>query len=103
MIISLLMIYSIAVFIVGFSYYIVPERLYGQTIGKRVFGIHVMDISGIRVGWKQAVVRNLAKYNFEFLPLEFVLGWLMKKDETPIQKATDIIAETRVVRYLWNI
>lgn len=99
-IITLFMIYSIILFLIGFSYYIIPERLYGQTIGKRIFGIHVMDISGIRIGWKQAIVRNIAKYNTEFLPLEFILGWLIKKQDTPIQKATDILAETRVVKYL---
>ena len=99
MVIGLLMIYSVIVFGIGFSYYIIPERLYGQTIGKRMLDIHVMDVSGIRVGWKQVFVRNIAKYNFEFLPLEFVLGWLIKDAKAPIQKATDVLAETRVVRY----
>jgi uncharacterized RDD family membrane protein YckC len=96
------MLYSIGVFAIGFSYYIIPERLYGQTVGKRLFGIHVMDISGIRIGWKQAIVRNLAKYNTEFLPLEFILGWLIRKKNMSIQKATDVLAETRVVKYMWS-
>lgn len=103
MIISLLMIYGIIIFIVGFSYYIIPERLYGQTLGKRMLGIHVMDISGIRIGWKQAIIRNIAKYNFEFLPLEFLLGWLIKEKDAPIHKATDILGETRVVKYNWEV
>ncbi|MCE7737020.1 MAG: RDD family protein [Candidatus Heimdallarchaeota archaeon] len=95
----LLILYSSSIFIIGFSYYIIPERLYGQTIGKRLLGIHVMDISGIRIGWKQAIVRNIAKYNTEFLPLEFILGWLIRKGDESIQKATDTLAETRVVMY----
>ena len=47
--------------VIGFGYYILAEGIYGQTIGKRIVGIRVVDEGGGHVGFGAAVVRNLLR------------------------------------------
>jgi uncharacterized RDD family membrane protein YckC len=42
----------------GSAYMIVGHRLWGQTLGKAVFGIRVVDVSGRPLSWRQASLRE---------------------------------------------
>jgi uncharacterized RDD family membrane protein YckC len=50
--------YSIIHEVAYFAYTIVGHARWGQTIGKGVVGIRVLDLSGRRIGWRQAVRRS---------------------------------------------
>ncbi|MCY4730834.1 RDD family protein [Natronomonas gomsonensis] len=50
-----------AVLVGYFSYYIVPEWLYGRTLGKQLLGIIVIRSDGRVPSLEQAVLRNLLR------------------------------------------
>jgi len=56
-------------------YYMATESLYGQTLGKMITGIAVVDINKKKIGIFQAFVRNLPKALLFFLmsPLGFIM------------------------------
>ncbi|MHA2246133.1 MAG: RDD family protein [Candidatus Hodarchaeales archaeon] len=93
--------YALGAVIIYSAYFIVLEKIFSATIGKRVLGLQAVDISGIRLTWKQAIVRNFSKLPgfAEFLPFDIILGMLMnERGQGEYQRATDILAETIVVR-----
>ncbi|WP_178915917.1 RDD family protein [Natronomonas gomsonensis] len=52
----------VSIILVGyFSYYIVPEWLYGRTLGKQLLGIIVLRSDGRVPSLEQAVLRNLLR------------------------------------------
>jgi len=81
---------------VFFGYPILLEGLFSTTIGKKLFGLIVIDVSGIRISWKQAIIRNLPKTQAEFLFFDVLIGKYIQK--TTNQRALDQVAETLVVR-----
>lgn len=50
--------FSLAQEIAYFAYTIIGHARWGQTLGKRVVGIRVLDVSGRPIGWRQAVRRS---------------------------------------------
>lgn len=97
----LALLYALGTVIIFTAYFIVFERLFSATIGKKLFGLQAVDISGIRLTWKQAIVRNFTKLPgiIEFLPFDMILGMLMnERGQGEYQRATDILAETIVVK-----
>ncbi len=86
--------FSIAVF-----YGIVTEWLMnGQTLGKRLFGLRVIDERGLSLGFKQIVIRNLFRM-LDALPSTFYLiGGLACLFTRRCQRIGDIAAGTLVVR-----
>ncbi len=81
-----------------FCYPILLEGLFSTTIGKRLFGLIVIDVSGIKITWKQAIIRNLPKTQAEFLFFDVLIGKYIQK--TNNQRALDQVAETLVVRIM---
>ncbi len=47
--------------LITFGYFTLMEWLFGSTIGKWVFGIRVVDFSGRRISFGQALFRNLLR------------------------------------------
>lgn len=87
--------------IIMFLYFVVSEKLWATTIGKWVFKLRTVDVSGIKPTWKQVIIRNFTKFQGEFLPFDIIIGMLMEKEKgTPgrYQRATDILVDTMVVR-----
>jgi len=90
--------YVIGWFIVGVGYGIFFEWSWrGQTIGKRLFRLRVVDVQGMRLQFNQIVVRNLLRFVDE-LPLFYFVGgvtcWLNSK----CQRLGDLAANTVVIR-----
>jgi len=90
--------YVIGWFVIGIGYGIFFEWSWrGQTIGKRLFRLRVVDVEGMRLQFNQIVVRNLLRFVDELPAFYFVGGvtcWLNSK----CQRLGDIAANTVVIR-----
>jgi len=63
----------------------------------------VVDESGIRITWQQAIIRNLTKtfISTEFLILDVILGIGLEKQDpqkAKKQRSLDVLAETMVIQ-----
>ena len=90
--------YVIGWFVVSIGYGIFLEWTWrGQTIGKRLFRLRVMDVEGMKLQFNQIVVRNLLRF-VDSLPVFYFVGgvtcWLSPK----CQRLGDIAANTVVIR-----
>jgi uncharacterized RDD family membrane protein YckC len=88
----------IGYFFLSIGYGILFEWVWrGQTVGKRLLRLRVMDVEGMRLQFNQIVVRNLLRF-LDSLPLFYFVGgvtcWLNSK----CQRLGDIAANTIVVR-----
>lgn len=81
-----------AVFVFGLLYFPVLEAVFGQTVGKRVFGTAVSRENGERIGFGAAVLRRLP-FLFDFWPVDAAFLFFTKKR----QRAFDIVARTVVI------
>jgi uncharacterized RDD family membrane protein YckC len=90
--------YVIGWFVIGIGYGIFFEWSWrGQTIGKRLFRLRVVDVEGMRLQFNQIVVRNLLRFVDELPAFYFVGGltcWLNSK----CQRLGDLAANTIVIR-----
>lgn len=85
-------------FLVDWGYFILLESVWsGQTVGKRALGLRVIQESGVRIGFYQAVLRNLAR-PVDRLPLLYLVGGVSALFTTSQQRLGDLLAGTIVVR-----
>ena len=88
----------IGYFVVSIGYGITLEWFWrGQTIGKRLLRLRVMDVEGMRLQFNQIVVRNLLRF-VDSLPLFYFVGGLTCWLNSKSQRLGDIAANTIVVR-----
>jgi uncharacterized RDD family membrane protein YckC len=90
---------ALGYFVVGIGYGITCEWAWrGQTVGKRLLRLRVVDAEGLRLQFNQIVTRNLLRF-VDSLPLFYFVGgvvcWLSPK----CQRLGDIAANTIVIRY----
>ncbi|MHA2337464.1 MAG: RDD family protein [Candidatus Hodarchaeales archaeon] len=98
---AVLLFYVLGAAVIYSVYFIFLEKSFSTTIGKKLLGLQVVDKSGVKMTWKQSVVRNFTKLPgiVEFLVFDIILGMLMmERGQGEHQKATDILAETIVVK-----
>jgi len=69
----------------------------GQTVGKRMLGLHVVDAHGGRLQFSQVVMRNLVRA-VDMLPAFYLLGGVVTLFNAKFQRLGDIAAGTVVVR-----
>lgn len=85
-------------FLVYFGYSIVLEWVgRGQTIGKKLLRIRVMDAQGLDLAFHQIVLRNLLRA-VDILPAFYLLGGLASLVSPLAQRLGDLAAGTVVVR-----
>ena len=85
-------------FAIGFAYGALLEGFWnGQTIGKRLFHLRVIDQSGLPLRIEQAWVRNLMRV-FDALPLAYLVGGISALSSRLMQRFGDRVAGTLVVR-----
>lgn len=90
---------TIFVFAFGFGYRIVMEwRFRGQTLGKRILRLRVMDAGGLRLQLNQIVLRNLIRV-VDMLPIAYALGGATMLFNARNQRLGDIAANS-IVTYL---
>jgi len=90
--------YVIAYFVISIGYGIVMEWFWrGQTIGKKVLRLRVVDVDGLRLQFNQIVVRNLLRF-VDALPFFFFVGGVMCWFSPKAQRLGDLAANTVVIR-----
>src|SRR5229473_1580669 len=93
-----LMVITLAEFVIGFAYSALLEGFWnGQTIGKRLFHLRVIDQSGLPLRVEQAWVRNLMRV-FDALPFAYLIGGISALSNPLMQRFGDRLAGTLVVR-----
>jgi uncharacterized RDD family membrane protein YckC len=89
----------LAYFLVSIGYGIITEWYWqGQTIGKRLLRLRVMDVQGLRLRFSQVVIRNLLRF-VDTLPAFYMVGGLACLISSRAQRLGDFAANTVVV---WN-
>ncbi|SHJ23376.1 Uncharacterized membrane protein YckC, RDD family [Desulfatibacillum alkenivorans DSM 16219] len=90
--------FTIASFVINIAYAMVLEWAWrGQTIGKRVLGMRVMDENGFHLTPYQIIMRNLLRFA-DMLPLYYMLGGIFCLVSPKSQRLGDIAANTVVIR-----
>ncbi|MGV3623451.1 MAG: RDD family protein [Archangium sp.] len=85
-------------FVVDWGYMVLLESVWsGQTVGKRVMGLRVIQDTGVRVGVTQSLLRNLVR-PVDKLPLFYLVGGATALMSESQQRLGDILAGTIVVR-----
>lgn len=85
-------------FAISIGYPIATEWFWrGQTLGKRLLRLRVMDAQGLRLKPSQVVVRNLLRF-VDSLPLLYALGGASCLLSRRCQRLGDLAANTIVVR-----
>jgi hypothetical protein len=85
-------------FVLSTGYGIALEwRFRGQTLGKRVLGLRVMDAQGLRLEFSQIVIRNLLRA-IDLLPVFYLVGGMVAVFTRNSQRLGDLAANTIVVR-----
>jgi uncharacterized RDD family membrane protein YckC len=90
--------YTVLYFIISIGYGMAFEWLWrGQTVGKKILRLRVVDAEGLKLQFHQIVMRNLLRF-VDSLPFFYVIGgvscWFSKR----FQRLGDIAANTIVVR-----
>ena len=86
-------------FVISTGYSIATEWYWqGQTLGKRLLKLRVMDEQGLRLQFSQIVIRNLLRF-VDSLPLFYMVGGMACLISKKAQRLGDFAANTLVV---WN-
>lgn len=92
------MVITLAEFAIGFAYSALLEGFWnGQTMGKRLFHLRVIDQTGLPLRIEQAWVRNLMRV-FDALPFAYLVGGISVLSSPLMQRFGDRAAGTLVVR-----
>ena len=90
--------YTLAFFVISIGYGILLEWFWrGQTLGKKLFRLRVMDAEGMRLQFNQIVTRNLIRF-VDSLPGLYLVGGVACLVHPACQRLGDIAANTVVVR-----
>lgn len=85
-------------FLLQIGYGLFCEWLWrGQTIGKRMLRLRVVDASGLRLQFSQVVIRNLIRF-VDMLPAFYLVGGASTLLNRRSQRLGDIAANTIVIR-----
>ncbi len=91
-------LYTLVTFLVFFGYNIVFEMLWrGQTPGKRVCRLRVIDAAGLELRPSQVIMRNILRL-VDLLPGFYLLGGLVSFLNPQRRRLGDLAANTLVVR-----
>jgi len=88
----------VSYFVISIGYGIFFEWNWrGQTVGKRLLRLRVVDVEGMRLQFNQIVVRNLLRF-VDALPAFYFVGGLTCWLNSRCQRLGDIAANTVVIR-----
>lgn len=90
---------TIAYFVISIGYGIACEWFWrGQTVGKRMLRLRVVDAEGLRLQFNQVVTRNLLRF-VDSLPGLYLIGGLACWFSAKCQRLGDLAANTVVIRH----
>ena len=78
------------------AYYIVPESLFGASLGKLLTGLCVVRLDGRPVGLGSIVIRNVLRY-VDMLPGFYLVGGVVVLLTGSSQRLGDLVAGTTVI------
>ena len=85
-------------FFISIGYPIFTEWYWrGQTLGKRLLRLRVMDAQGLHLQFSQVFIRNILRA-IDFLPVFYVVGGITSLFNSHAQRLGDVAANTIVVR-----
>jgi uncharacterized RDD family membrane protein YckC len=88
----------ISYFVISLVYMALAEWLWrGQTVGKRLLGLRVVDAGGFRLEPSQVIVRNLMRF-LDALPALYLIGGIACVVSRNRQRLGDLAAGTVVIR-----
>jgi uncharacterized RDD family membrane protein YckC len=88
----------LAYFVISLAYMALAEWLWrGQTVGKRLLRLRVVDAGGLKLEPSQVIVRNLLRF-LDGLPAFYLLGGIACLINSRCQRVGDIAAGTVVIR-----
>jgi len=91
-------LYSLGYFLLSIGYGIAFEWSWrGQTIGKKLLRLRVVDAEGLRLQFNQIVTRNLLRF-VDSLPAFYLVGGIVSLLNPACQRLGDIAANTIVIR-----
>lgn len=89
---------TLVYFLVSIGYGMATEWYWrGQTVGKRLLRLRVMDAQGLRLQFSQIVIRNLLRF-VDMLPAFYLVGGIACLVSRRAQRLGDLAANTIVVR-----
>jgi len=89
---------TLVYFVISIGYGIACEWGWrGQTIGKKLFRLRVVDFEGMRLQFNQIVTRNLLRF-VDSLPVVYFVGGLACWFSPKCQRLGDLAANTVVIR-----
>jgi len=92
-------VWAVLTFLISFGYPILTEWYWrGQTLGKRLLRIQVMDEQGLRLQFSQVIVRNLLR-PIDALPMLYLVGGTTSLISRKAQRLGDITANTIVIQH----
>ncbi len=90
-------LYLIGLFALLWFYPVLFEvRAHGQTPGKRMLGLRVVQENGTPVGWSASVLRNFLLVA-DFLPLFYLAGLVSMSVDSSFRRLGDLAAGTLVI------
>ncbi len=85
-------------FVISIGYGILFEWFWrGQTLGKKLFRLRVVDAEGLRLQFNQIVTRNLLRF-VDALPALYFVGGMVSWLNSRCQRLGDLAANTVVIR-----
>ena len=91
-------LYTLSYFILSIGYGIACEWGWrGQTVGKKLLRLRVVDAEGLRLQFNQIVTRNLLRF-VDSLPLLYFVGGLVSWFDAKNRRLGDLAANTIVIR-----
>ena len=92
-------LYLVAYFVLSIAYGVVMEWSWrGQTIGKRLLRLRVIDAGGLRLHFHQVLMRNLLRF-VDMLPAFYLVGGLVALFSQRAQRLGDLAAGTIVIHH----
>lgn len=89
---------AVIYFVLDWGYAMACEAAYsGQTLGKKLLGLRVVQESGVRITFLQAALRNLARA-VDRLPFFYLVGGVAALFSSSHQRLGDLLAGTVVIR-----
>ncbi len=85
--------------LITFIYFVLLEGTYGQTFGKMIFKIKVVQVAGTKITYTEAVVRTILRI-IDAIPyfIPYLLGALLIGASDTKQRFGDRVAHTVVVK-----
>ncbi len=91
-------LYALGYFVISIGYGIFLEWGWrGQTVGKKLFRLRVVDVEGMRLQFNQVVTRNLLRF-VDSLPALYFVGGVACWLNPNCQRLGDLAANTVVIR-----